>query len=337
MKWQWALAVVAAAAFTATPVFAQPAPSGATSPTRGKIVYTSKMDGQADIYTIDAFGKNIFNLTHDKTIGARADVEPVWSPTGQFVVFERQYAMVGTTDPMKMAGADLMIVDAQGTNLHALTPSLTGGTWSCHPSWSKGDVVFFTSNRDGNFDLYAVNADGTGLRQLTKTQAPVQNLAPAVSPDGTTVVFTRSGGGPLGMTGLYLLNLKTGVVSGLTWTFQGHSDFDPAWSPDGTRIAFASDRMGSNDIWMVSAVPTAGNGTTLVRLTSSKYSEVHPAFSPDGGRLALVSNRTGATEIYTLDLRSTALTPPLTQVTFDGAFKANPSWTAFSGLPMAAQ
>jgi hypothetical protein len=85
MKLRWAVAVIAAAAFGAVPAFAAPAPvsqESAIGPTLTKMAYTSKADGQADIYTMDAFGKNIFNVTHDKTIGVRADGEPVWSPTG---------------------------------------------------------------------------------------------------------------------------------------------------------------------------------------------------------------------------------------------------------------
>jgi Tol biopolymer transport system component len=321
MKLRWVIAVVAAVTFTTAPAFARPAPSGTASPTRGKIVYTSKWDGEADIYSMDVLGKSIFNITHDKTTGARTDVQPVWSPSGQYVAFERQYAKGG--------GADLMVVDAYGTNLHALAPSLFPGTWNCHPSWSEDDVVFFTSNRSGHFELYSIGANGKGLTRLTKTESTVQNLAPAVSPDGKAVVYYRTGNGPLGMTGLYLLKVGSGTSVNLTWTFQGHSDFDPAWSPDGRRIAFTSDRMGSNDIWMVNT-----DGTNLVRLTSSKFSEAHPAFSPDGRQLAFVSDRTGATEIFTLDLAGSSLIPQVTQLTFDGAFKADPTWRLSSGLPM---
>jgi TolB protein len=62
--------------------------SKASRPVTGKIVYTSLKDGQADIYSMNANGKNVVNLTHDKTIGVRADVQPVWAPGGDFVAFE---------------------------------------------------------------------------------------------------------------------------------------------------------------------------------------------------------------------------------------------------------
>jgi hypothetical protein len=125
MKLRGAIAIAAAAVFAAVPALAG---STTSLPTTGKIVYTSLKDGQADIYSMDVNGKNAVNISHDKTIGVRADVQPVWSPGGHFVAFEREYTK---------AGAELMIVKADGTQLHSLIPTQSRGIWSCHPSWSK--------------------------------------------------------------------------------------------------------------------------------------------------------------------------------------------------------
>jgi Tol biopolymer transport system component len=318
MKRRWAVGIAAVFALAAMPAFASPVPG--QMPTRQMIAYSSMRDGQADVYSMDAFGKYSFNITHDKTIGVRADVQPVWSPSGDLVAFERQYA--------KGRGADVMVVDSNGKNLHALAPSLQMGTWSCHPSWAMDNTVYFTSNRDGNFDLYSVLASGKGLKQLTKTPGLVQNLAPTVSPDGKFVAFVRTSEvGPMSMTGIYVLNVTNGTVKRVTTAPPGPRDFAPTWSPDGKRIAFASDRLGSNDIWMVNVVGTTPGATTPWRVTWTKSSEVHPAFSPDGRRLAFVGTMSGATEIYSLDLISPAVTNPM-QLTFDKAFKEGPSWHA---------
>src|SRR6478752_6178858 len=91
MKLRWAVAVVATAAFGAVPALAAPVIQDAYGPTVSKIAFTSQADGQADIYTMNAAGKNLFNVSHDKTIGARSDVQPVWSPSGAAVAFERQH------------------------------------------------------------------------------------------------------------------------------------------------------------------------------------------------------------------------------------------------------
>jgi TolB protein len=183
--------------------------------------------------------------------------------------------------------------------------------------------VYFTSNRDGNFDLYSVAATGNGLTRLTKTAAPIQNRGPAISPDGQTVAFYRAGAA-WGGNGLFLLKLKSGVVVHVAADWKGQTYFDPAWSPDGTHLAFSSNQMGSNDIWTIAVIGSTTTQSPL-RLTSSKYSDVHPAYSPDGRQIAFVSDRTGATEIYTMPATGNAVALPK-QLTFDKAFKADPSW-----------
>jgi TolB protein len=316
MKLRWAVAIVAIAAFGAVPAFAAPVShQDAYGPTISKIAFTSKADGQSDIYTMNAAGKNLFNVSHDKTIGARSDVQPVWSPSGAAVAFERQH----TT-----GGADLMVVNANGSNLHPLTFGFAPGVWNCHPSWAGNNTVYFTSNRDGNFDLFSVSIKGTGVRQLTQTSAPVQNLGPAVSPDGKTIVFYRTGA-PRGGNGIFLLNSTTGRLTHVAADRSGATYVDPTWSPSGTQIAFASNLMGSNDIWTLNVLNSTATPAP-VRVTFSKSSDVHPAYAPDGRTLAFVSDRTGYTEIYTIPLRNSAVVPGVTQLTFDKAFKADPSW-----------
>jgi Tol biopolymer transport system component len=317
MKLRWAIAIAAAAVFAAVPALAG---STATPPVTGKIVYTSLKDGQADIYSMNADGKNVVNLTHDKTIGVRADVQPVWAPGGEFVAFERQYTK---------AGAELMVVKFDGTQLHSLIPTQNRAVWSGHPSWTSGNLIYFTSNRDGNFELYSISATGKDLTQLTHTKAPIQNLGPSVSPDGKSVVFSRTDLLPWGTNQLYLLNAGSALITRLTSNHRGHGDVEPAWAPNGKQIAFASDRMGRNAIWMINA-----NGTNLIQVTHPLPTpglaggDVHPTFSPNGKSIAFVSMRTGATEIFTVGLPTISVAPPLTQLTFDRAFKDNPSWLA---------
>ena len=316
MKLRWAVAVVATAAFGAVPALAAPVINqDAYGPTVSKIAFTSQADGQADIYTMNAAGKNLFNVSHDKTIGARSDVQPVWSPSGAAVAFERQHVT---------GGADLMVVNADGSNLRPLTLSPVPGIWNCHPSWADDNTVYFTSNRDGNFDLFSVSSKGTAVRQLTKTSAPVQNLGPAVAPDGKTIAFYRTGA-PLGGNGIFLLSMTTGRLTHVTADWNGATYFDPTWSPSGAQIAYASNLMGSNDIWTLDVLSTSTTRAP-VRITLSKYSDVHPAYAPDGRTLAFVSNRTGYTEIYTTPLLGSTVVHPVTQLTFDKAFKADPSW-----------
>lgn len=315
MKLRWAVAVIATAVFAAVPAFAAPViHQDSYYPTITKIAFTSRADGQADIYTMNASGKEMFNVSHDSALGSRTDVQPVWSPNGTAVVFERQHAT---------GGADLMVVNADGSNLRPLTLSPVRGVWNCHPSWADDNTVYFTSNRDGNFDLYSVSIKGTDVRQLTKTAAPVENRGPAVSPDGKTLMFYRTGALG-GGNGIFLLGLATGRLTYVVGGWHGTTYFDPTWAPSGRQIAYASNLMGSNDIWAVNVLGTTPPNP--VRMTTSKYSDTHPAYSPDGRTLAFVSDRTGYTEIYTTPVNATTVVPPVTQLTFDKALKGDPSW-----------
>ncbi len=105
------------------------------------------------------------------------------------------------------------------------------------PAWSPdGASIVFTSDREGNADLYRVQLDGTGLERLTDN--PSYDDQGAFSPDGKQLAFvtTRAGG----TADIWILDLATRHARPLTSGPGG--DFRPAWSPDGKWIAFASDR-----------------------------------------------------------------------------------------------
>ncbi len=133
--------------------------------------------------------------------------------------------------------------------------------------------IAFDSDRDGNREIYVMNADGTGLTRLTS--GPAFDAEPAWSPDGTKIAFTSD---RAGSRGIYLMNADgTGVMQ---ITDSPTSDGKPSWSPDGGSIAFRR----YPDMYVMNA-----DGTGLVQLTVTDgcwgYSD-HPEWSPDGGEIA---------------------------------------------------
>jgi TolB protein len=149
--------------------------------------------------------------------------------------------------------------------------------------------IAFVSDRDGNSEIYVMNADGSGLRNLTNNPASDNDLA--CSPDGTRIAFVSDRDGN---PEVYVMNADGSGVTRLTDNPGG--DYAPAWSPDGTRIAFVSDREGNGGIYVMNA-----DGSGVTRLTDNPGGDYAPAWSPDGMRIAFVSGRDGNVEIYVMN------------------------------------
>ena len=124
---------------------------------------------------------------------------------------------------------------------------------------------------------------------------------PAISPDGSTLVFTYRGD-------LYRVPSTGGVARQLT-THPAH-DFMPVWSRDGRTIAFASDRHGNFDVYVMPA-----EGGEARRLTVHSVDEYPYAFTADGEGVIYGAARLDAAENR---LFPTAAQPELYQVSVEG-------------------
>ena len=104
------------------------------------------------------------------------------------------------------------------------------------PAWSPdGRTIVFVSWRDGNGEVYAMDADGSGPRNLT--QNPAKDVRPAWSPDGRRIAFVSRRDGN---SEIYVMNADGSGKRNLTR--DRASDDYPTWSPDGRRIAFLRGR-----------------------------------------------------------------------------------------------
>ena len=198
------------------------------------------------------------------------------------------------------------------------------------PAWSPdGTRIAFYSERDGNAEIYIMNADGTAVTRLTRTRA--DEGYPAWSPDGRTISFDSDRDGNFDV---FAMNPDGSNVRPLTR--HRARDVSATWSPDGTAIVFMSDREdGGFDVYRAPADASssparltrtgsawftvfAPDGRTLTfhvgrdvhtmpvpsgemkRLTTDPANGMYPSWSPDGRRLAFMSWRNGKTEIFTM-------------------------------------
>jgi Tol biopolymer transport system component len=174
---------------------------------------------------------------------------------------------------------------------------------------SDGRQVVFGSQRDGNFDVYLMNADGSNVRRLTDRRG--YNGGPWFSPDGKKIAWrawypeteAEKAQWRDCMTKNYILAVPLDL-----WVMDadgsnkrmilhnGATNFAPSWHPDGNRIIFASNMddwhadirlYGHNfELYLINV-----DGTGLERITHNNVFDSFPMFSPDGRKLVWASNR----------------------------------------------
>ncbi|CAN5346756.1 hypothetical protein BH18ACI2_BH18ACI2_07000 [soil metagenome] len=179
----------------------------------------------------------------------------------------------------------LTTLSVVAVSLSALIAAAPPATPFVQLAGSNGKIAF-ASDRDGNYEIYVTNADGTNPIRLTMNQA--EDFDPAWSPDGTKLAFISDRDGN---QEIYVMNADGSNQTRLTSNSAG--EFDPTWSPDGSKLAFTSDRDSNEEIYVMSAT---GGGQT--NLTQNEANDAFPAWSPDGAKLAFTSDRDIDFEIY---------------------------------------
>jgi dipeptidyl aminopeptidase/acylaminoacyl peptidase len=132
-------------------------------------------------------------------------------------------------------------MDSDGFNPVDLTN--TAGASETAPEFSSDGTKIVYISGGGNDDIWVMNANGTGQTPLTETSAPVQNVAPGWSPDGSKIAYSVLEG-PVGERGLHVMNANgTSQTQLLDESAPIPSDV-LSWSPDGTQIAYKSAGIG---------------------------------------------------------------------------------------------
>ena len=169
------------------------------------------------------------------------------------------------------------------SNLAQLTKLTPDTTSASDPAFSPdGSRIAFVSQRDGNAEIYVMNADGTGATRLTNDPQP--DGRPGFTPDGQSVVFHSAR--PAGKQQIWVVNVDG---TGLTQLTRDSVNSAPSVSPDGQTIAYVSQRNKDADIWLM-----ARDGSNQRQFTRSpQQRESDPHFLRDGTLAYLVERREG--------------------------------------------
>jgi len=265
---------------------------------RNAIVYSTDEFGvEPEFAVVKPDGTRRRRLTTDQ-IGYRS---PDISPDGRQIAFAAPVSIF------------VIAVDVRGLTeggYREVFSGFEGGPAS--PAWSpEGTRIAFSAARQGPFSragrILIVNADGTGLRQVSPDD-PDPSLAtsddgPTWSPDGTRLIFTRNGV-------LHVINVDG---TGLTPLPNEDGSSSPDWSPDGTRVAYASPAGGIR-------IRNA-DGSNLVTVTTGEDS--HPRWSPDSRQLVFVRVVAGKSQLFIVNADGSGAT----QLSTGTGQEVDPSWS----------
>jgi Tol biopolymer transport system component/DNA-binding winged helix-turn-helix (wHTH) protein len=228
-------------------------------------------DGSGLLTTVSEYSYGPFQLWHVSYPGGR--VQRVTSDLSNY----RSMSLTADSKTLVAVRSDIhpyvwVAPEGDAGRARQITsgPGTSNDYWGF--SWTPDGRIVYVSTLSGNQDIWIMNADGSGQKQLTFDRSP--DFDPTVSPDGRHVVFAseRSGSNKI-----WRIDIDGGNPTQLTRG--AAADFLPNYSPDGRWVVYTSDDTRERRVWRV---PAGGGEQT--RLTGR--TAVWPAVSPDGRLVA---------------------------------------------------
>lgn len=301
-------------------------PSVATTPgTNGRIVFTSTRTGNEEIWTMNADGTDLRQLTRNK----QPDYTAAWSPDG------RRIAFVGEAK----GNADLYVMNADGTGLFRLTFH-KGGDWA--PSWSPdGLQIVFASNRDGDVDAWVIDVPGAPgrfeplTRNLTPGLSSTSEWAPDWSPalvDGSSKIVFMSGAQNGSNYDQYAVERSaSGAFSApRALLVSPESEYGAAWSPSATQLAVPR-LLAAENTWRLFTFDADGSNVQPLVKSSNGYHvrAYYPTYSPDGTQMVMErrsSYPSGNPEVFVGTFDGPSSFGTLVNITNNAATDYQPDW-----------
>ena len=213
-----------------------------------RIAFSSRRDGDSEVYVMDADGGAPKNLTfHDAWDG-----EPAWSPDGQRIAFMSDR----NGDVEEFGGrfnTDIFVMDADGGVVQQVTSDPLSRS-AVQPAWSPdGSSIAFKKVGGGIFVLELSSGEA---RNLTD-----DGWGPSWSPDGRWIAFGRT----VEFEESHIWKIPAAGGEATQLTLDRFFRWSPSWSPDGSRIVFGrEDRVAGTafDLYVIPAEGGAGDAIT---------------------------------------------------------------------------
>jgi Tol biopolymer transport system component len=232
----------------------------------------------SEIYVMNQDGSNVVRVSDNRV----PDWSPVWRPPISAPLLAIPTAT--QSQPMVEIGGgrnqivywaqsdssvDIYLVNLQGEREN---PTVIGEGQSADWSPDGSKIVFVDSVSDEMDELFIMNSDGSGRRQITESESG--SWDPAWSPDGDSIAFSR------GRSGIYIYELRNDTEQ---LVLEGDDDYYfPSWSPDGKQIAFLTNRGQLVSTLMV--IDRDGSNPRVISGSANWSSP--PDWSPDGSWIA---------------------------------------------------
>jgi Tol biopolymer transport system component len=230
--------------------------------TNGKIVFSGLGSGEYDIFSMNADGSHLTDLSRNDA----TEHQPAGSPDGTKIAFSRS---------VDSDNAEIFVMNADGRSQRNLTMNTALDDFD--PTWSPdGRKIAFTRCTKTDCDIYVMNADGSDQRDIVS--GPGFAILPAWSPDETRIAYTNCCG-PDVDNGIFVVAAdgsgKTNLTSPST------SDSDPDWSPDGKRITFTRCTSATSADCAIYVMNADGRGVADLSKNPAS-SDMESRWSPDG-------------------------------------------------------
>lgn len=250
-----------------------------------EIMFTSKRDGNFEVYLMNSDSTNVKRLTDN----LKTDYGLNWSPDGKFILFYSD----------RSGNEEVWRMNSDGANPVNLTNNPSSERAASYSP--DGKTIVFISDRDNKTqDFYLMNADGGNVRRITYNKIYCES--PEWTNDGKQIIFTmivQKDSTDKKFNGeIFIMNSDGSNQKRLT----NREGFDAGAdiSPDGKQIAFyGKSEKGNYDIFIMNI-----DGTSIKNFTDDEIEDYSPSWSSDGNWISFTSGNSANYDIWKMNVNT---------------------------------